>query len=143
MALQPNKTHNVRTLLASVTATGAATVAVASVRLPSMVNAVAFTCDVTAAAADGSDTLDVKVQVMLDGSKWTDIVHFPQHAGDGGTARYIEKVAASPVFAGFEVGTALTAGNTRDLLGDEYRISYTTTSGSSASFSFSVTAIPM
>ena len=143
MALQKNETHDFVELLASGART-ATSAGAAAVRLPAMVNSVAFTCDVTVDESAATDLLDVYIQVMLDGSKWTDVVHFPQHLGNAGAKRYIEKITASPVLAGFEVGTALAAGAVRDLLGDEYRTRYVVDDGSgSASFTFSITAQPM
>jgi hypothetical protein len=145
MALQKKKDYDATTLLASIaTVVGPLDTAGDAVRLPGMVNALMFILDVTAAATDNGDTLDVTVQTKIDGTNWLDVVHFSQLVGDGGAKRYIEKVAASPAFAGFEVGTALAAGNTRDLIGDDWRVSYVQVDGDGdASFTFSVTACPM
>ena len=145
MAVQKKKDHDVTTLLAStITPAGAVNTAGSAVRLPGMVNAIAFILDVTAAATDAADTLDVKVQTKLDGTNWVDVIHFTQCVGDGGAKRYFEKLVADVACAGFENAAALGAGNTRDLLGDEWRVAYTQVDADSdGSFSFSVTAIPM
>lgn len=143
MAVQKKRDYDATTLLASglrsATSTGEA-----AVRLAGMVRAFSVTLDVTVDEEDNSDTLDVFVQTKLDGTNWTDVVHFEQHVGDDGVKRYIEKVAAGPAFAGFEVGTALGAGEVRDLVGDEWRVRFDITDGSgNAAFTFAVTACPM
>lgn len=143
MALLPKNVPDATTLLASAARTATST-GEAAVRLPGMVNAFAFTLDVTVDESTAADLLDVYVQTKLDGSKWTDVVHFPQHAGNATAKRYIEKIVASPAFAGFEVGSALGAGAVRDLLGDDWRVRFTVVDdSSSASFTFSVAACPM
>ena len=108
-------------------------------------NAMAFTLDVTAAATAVDDTLDVTIQTKIDGANWIDVVHFDQVLGNGGAKTYIEKVVSSVQVAGFETGTALAAGATRALIGDEWRASWTIVdpTGSDASFTFSVSALPM
>jgi hypothetical protein len=145
MAVETKRSYDATTLLASTTTVaGALNVQGDSVRLPGMVNALMFTLDVTAAAKDNGDTLAVTVQTKLDGVNWTDVCAFASVLGDGGAVRHIEKIAASPAFAGFEVGTALTAGTVRDLLGDDWRVSYVQVDGDSdATFTFSVVACPM
>jgi hypothetical protein len=145
MAVQTKSTHDAVTMLAATTTpNGAVDSAGSAVRLPGMVNAFVFVLDVTAAATDAGDTLDVKIQTKLDGTNWLDVVHFAQCLGNGGAKRHIEKIAAAPAFAGFEVGTALTAGNVRDLLGDDWRVKYDQVDADTdASFTFSVTACPM
>lgn len=143
MSLIAKTAYDVRTVLASAAQTATST-GEASVRLPGMVNAFGFTMDLTVDESTSADLLDVYVQTKADGTNWLDVVHFPQHAGDDGAKRYIEKVAASPAFSGFETGSALGAGNVRDLLGDDWRVRFTVVDDSgSASFTFSVTACPM
>ena len=113
-----------------------------AVRLQTLANAFAFTLDVSAAALAGGDQLDVFVQTQLDGTNWTDVVHFTQVVGDGGAVRYVEKVVAETSLAGFEVASALAAGNVRNIIGDDWRVRWTI-SGGTAEFTFSVTAQPM
>jgi len=143
--MEVKRAYDVVTLLASTTtAAGAVDAAGDGVRLPGSVRAIAFVLDVTAAATDAADTFDVKVQTKIDGTNWLDVVHFAQCTGNGGTKRHVEKLTATTDCAGFEVATALTAGETRDLLGDEWRVAYTQVDADSdASFTFSVTACPM
>ena len=121
-----------------------------SIRLQTLVNAHVFTLDVTAAAKDVQDLLDVYVQTLLDGTNWTDVVHFPTVLGNGGAVRYIEKIEAQTSQAGFKVTTALAAGNVRHLLGDEWRVRWDLTESGPASgsgtglavFTFSVIVCP-
>jgi len=142
MALEIKRDHDATALVASAarTETGNGT----SVRLPGMTNAMAFTLAVTADESTAADLLDVYVQTKLDGTNWTDVAHFTQHAGNTGAARYITKVTAQLATAEFEVGTALGAAAVRNLLGDEWRVRWAVVDDSqAASFTFAVTACPM
>jgi hypothetical protein len=143
LSREVKKTYDATTLAASA-ARDAATGATSAVRLPGMVNAIAFTMDLTVDESTAADRIDVFVQTKADGTNWLDVVHFTQHAGNAGVKRYIEKVAASPAVAGFENGAALGSGEVRDLLGDDWRMRWAVTDDSgSATFTFSVTACPM
>jgi hypothetical protein len=143
MGLLVKRDYDATTLLASAAHVATST-GEDAVRLAGMVNAFAFTLNVTVDEADGSDELEVFVQTKSDGTNWLDVVHFPQHVGNDGAKRYVEKVAASPAFAGFEIGSALGAGEVRDLIGDDWRVRFDIVDGSgSPSFTFSVTACPM
>ena len=134
--------HEIITLAASAARTSTGTAS--AVRLPISFRACAFTLDVTAAATDAADTLDVKIQTLLDGTNWTDVCAFTQVLGNGGAKRYVGKIAAAVANAEFEVGTALAAGNIRHLFGDEYRAVWTIVDADvDASFTFAVTACPM
>jgi hypothetical protein len=142
MSLLPKKDYDAKALLASAARTATSTGE--AVRLPGTVSAIAFTLDVTVDESTAADTLDVYIQTKLDGTNWTDVVHFPQHVGNAGAKRYIAKITAVPTLAGFEVGTALGAGEVRDLLGDDWLVRFDVTDDSgSASFTFSVVACPM
>lgn len=146
MAVQLKRDHDVATLLAeTTTANGAVNTNGSAERLPGMVNAVTFVLDVSAAATDAGDTLDVKVQTKLDGTNWIDVVHFTQCVGDGGAKRHVAKIMADTAQAMFADGAALGAGNIRHLLGDEWRVNYVQVDAAAdtASFTFSVTAIPL
>lgn len=143
MALQVKKDYDAITLLASAAQTSTST-GEDAVRLPGMVNALALTMDLTVDESTAADLLDVYIQTKVDGSNWLDVVHFPQHAGNVGAKRYIEKVAASPAISGFETGSALGAGAVRDILGDDWRVRFVIVDDSaSASFTFSVIVCPM
>lgn len=135
--------HEAATLAASAarTATGTGS----AIRLPAA-QAFAFVLDLTNAATDVGDTLDVFVQTKLDGTNWVDVVHFTQILGNGANAlRYISKITAHVATAEFENATALGAAAVRNLMGDEWRASWTVVDSGDAdqTFTFSVTAIPM
>lgn len=143
MGLQTKKVHDVVILSASAakTVTGNA-----EGHLPGMVNAFVFTLDVTAAATDNGDTLNVKIQTKADGTNWIDVAHFTEVVGDGGAKRFGMKISAAVAQAIFTATVALTAGNAvRNVLGDEWRVVWTIVDvgGDDASFTFSVTACPM
>lgn len=101
--------------------------------------------DVTAAATSSGDTLDVKVQTTIDGTNWMDVCYFTQVLGDGGAKRFVCKVSATEPQALFAATTALTAGNVRHVIGDQWRAVWAITDATTqdASFTFSVTALPI
>ena len=138
------KVYEATTLLASAERLATAGTNGSAVRLP-VADAYAFVLDVTAAATDAADTLDVKVQALTDGTNWEDVAYFTQCIGTGGAKRYIMKIAPGDVAqAEFEVGTALTAGNVRHLTGDAWRVTWVIVDADAdGAFTFSVTAIPM
>jgi hypothetical protein len=132
MPLLTKKAFDSTTVLASQT-TSTTNTGTAAVKLPYPPVALAFVLDVSAAATDAVDSLDVYVQTKLDGVNWVDMIHFTQVVGNGGAKRFIAKVSAS-----------LAAGNVRHLLGDEYRVRWDITDADfNCSFTFSVTACPM
>lgn len=142
--LRAKQSHDYVTILASgaVTATSAGT---AAVRMPGMVNGYVFQLDVTAAATEVGDTLDVFVQTMIDGTNYVDVAHFTQVLGNGGAKRYITKLSSSAAQAEFENATALGAAALRNILGDQWRVRYAITDAgaANASFTISVIACPM
>jgi hypothetical protein len=146
MSLEKKTDGDAIELLASTTQAGAATDnGSTNIYMPGMVNGFAFTLDVTAAATESNDKLDVFVQTKIDATNWLDVVHFTQCDGDGGVLTYVEKICADAAEAGFETGTALGEGEVRNLLGDMWRVRWVTLdpTGSNASFTFSVMACPM
>lgn len=124
------------------TATGTGT----AMRLPKDAKAVIYIFDLTAAATDAADTLDVKIQTKLDKSQWFDVVHFTQVLGNGaGDFTYVAKISAADGEGMFEIGTALAAGEVRSLIGEETRAVWTIVDSGDAdqTFTFSVYAIPV
>lgn len=131
-------------LAATTTAAGSATATGSAVSIPGSPNAMAFVLDVTAATVAADDTLDVKIQCRLDGTNWHDVVAFTQCVGNGGAKRHVAKINADIAQAMYEVGSALAAGNVRNLLGEVWRVSHTQgDADSDGSFTFSVVACPM
>jgi len=145
MALLTKRDHDAITLLASaaqtVTSTGQA-----AVRLPGMVQGFVFTLDVTVAATEAADTLDVYVQTKADGTNWVDVQRFTQVLGDGGAKRYYAKITAAIATTEFENATGLGEHSVRNLFGDDWRVRYVITdagqANDDASFTFSVVACP-
>ena len=110
------------------------------------VNGVSLTLDLTNAATDAADTLNVFVQTKSDGTNWVDVVHFTEVLGNGSNAlRYYSKVAAGTDDLEFEDGTALASGSVRHLLGIEWRARWAIVDSGNAdqTFTFSVTATPV
>ena len=145
MALQLKTSSDYVTLMASAvkTVTGTST----AVRMPGMVNAFVFTMDLTNAATEVDDTLDVAVQTKVDGTNWVDVAHFTRILGNGdNTQRYGMKVTAGGSQAIYTATTALAAGNAvRNLIGDEWRVRWTIVDNGAdnATFTLRVTACPM
>lgn len=105
--------------------------------------AMLFVLDVTAAATDVGDTLDVFVQTMLPNGSWVDVVAFTQVLGNGGAKRYVAKVDATLAQAMFESSATLSAGSVRNILGNDYRARWAITDAGTdnASFTFSITGM--
>ena len=124
------------------TATGTGTV---TAYLPGGVNGVVVTLDVTAAATEVGDLLDVYVQTKADGTNWLDVCHFTQVLGNGGAKRYVDKIHATGAVTAFETGSALGAAAQRDIMGKQWRCRWTVTDAGAdnASWTFSVYAQPM
>jgi hypothetical protein len=134
---------SVTTLLSSsartaATGSGTATAITAS-------SAYVFVLDVTAAATDSGDKLDVYIQTKPDGTNWTDVGRFTQCDGNGGTKRYVGTTGTALSQSEFETGTALTEGAWRNIFGTEWRARWVITDAGTdnASFTFSVTALPL
>ena len=145
MAVARKTDHDVITLMASAARTtggGAGD----TIRLASMPRAMAFVLDVTAAATDTGDVLDVWVRTNPDGTNAINVYRFTQVKGDGGAKRYIGKILADGSVTEFDGYTSSLGEHTgRNMLGDEWSVYYaiTNTGLANASFTFSVTAIPM
>jgi hypothetical protein len=103
-----------------------------------------FQLDVTAAATEAGDTLDVFIQTTIDGTNWIDVVHFTQVVGNGGAKRHIAKIDNTQPQAMFENGTALAAGSVRNIAGTAWRARWAivdATTVGNVSFTFSVNAV--
>lgn len=100
--------------------------------------------DVTAAAAAASDTLDVYVDMALDGgTKWHNIGHFTQVLGNGGAKTFVmviknDNPGATAVFA---TTADAAAGATRQIgFGGNLRYRAAAVNGSAVSFNFTLKA---
>lgn len=135
------------TLLASAaqttTSTGETAVNVQAV-LPRKPKGWLFCLDITNAATDAGDLLDVYVQTKI-GDNWVDILRFPQVLGSGSdTQRYYESLITDDGDVSFDNATALAASGGRPIFGPEFRVRFVVTDAGTdnASFTFSVTATP-
>lgn len=135
----------VTTLLASGARTATAGTAGSAVYLPAHCEGYGFVLDVTEAATDANDTLDVQVQTLVDGTNYVAVASFTQVVGNGGAKRHVMKINASAAQAVFEGSATLAAGSVRNWAGDAWRVYYVIVdpTGSNASFTFSVSAMPM
>lgn len=110
------------------------------------IQALALVLDVTAAATESGDKLDVTVQALMDRTNWVDICMFTQTLGNGGAVRHVAKLKADAALTMF-TDAALTAGNIRDIWGEKLRVKYAITNDADdpvdTSFTFAVTAIPI
>ena len=117
-------------------------------RLARAVNGFIFIYDYTVNATVVGDTCDVYVQTKLDGTggvaagNWTDVVHFPQVLGTDAAGRRHAKILAAGVLLEGDNTAALAAGQVRHAIGDDWRIRVVI-AGANASFTFSVTAMPV
>ncbi len=102
--------------------------------------------DVTAAATDATDTLDVYIDMSIDGgTRWNNLIHFTQVLGNGGAKTFVAVIkndnpGASAVFA---TTSDAAAGATRQIgFGDRIRVRSVSVDASTqnVSFTFSVKA---
>ena len=95
--------------------------------------------DVTAGGTDGTDFLDVTIQTQLKDGSWVDVIAFTQVAGNAADKTHFAKIVADEPQAMFEIGTSLSAGSIRHILGQKYRAVMTVTDGSGTpTFTFTI-----
>lgn len=135
----------VTTLLASAGRAATAGTAGSTVYMPASAPGYGFVLDVTAAATDANDTLDVTIQTLVDGTNWVNVVAFTQVLGNGGAKRHIGKINGGQAQAMFEGSAALSAGTVRNWCGDAWRARWVIVdpTGSNALFTFAVFGMPM
>lgn len=103
------------------------------------------TLDVTAAATESGDLLDVYIDTSFDGgTNWINIGRFTQVTGNGGAKRFVLSFKAAPVASSNSSNTATdqSAGNALQIgFGDRIRYRGTVTESSTvnASFTYSIT----
>lgn len=138
--------HKAVTLRASsATATGAQSVSESSVELGARFTEFVALLDVTAAATDSGDTLDVYIDTSFDGgTTWVNIGHFTQVLGNGGAKKYMMSFKANPIAASnsIPVGTDQSAGAALQIgFGSKLRARYVQVdANSNGGFTFSVKA---
>jgi len=83
-----------------------------------------FLLDVTAAAQDAGDTLDVYVDTLI-GATWINVVHFTQVLGNGGALKYFANILPENIGTTPLVSTDLAVNTSRGVVGSEFRCRYT------------------
>ena len=115
-------------------------------KLQELYNELVVTLDVTAAATDAGDTLDVYIDTSFDGgATFVNIGHFTQVLGNGGAKRFIMSFKAAPIAASNSVvATADQAASAALQIGFgesiRYRAVGVNTSTVNNSFTFSLKA---
>jgi len=101
---------------------------------------VVLVLDVTEAATAAGDTLDVYVDVSLDGASWINAVHFDQVLGNGGAKQYYAVLDASnPGTSVIDASADASAGDVRPALFGAYmRARWAVVEADDAAFTFSV-----
>lgn len=132
-------------LLASAARGATAGTASDPVAFPQFGWAIQFILDLTAAATDVGDTLDVYVQTDVNDVDFVDVAHFTQCLGNGGAKQRYLKIGRNTAQTAFGAADVLTAGNKRDMFGRRWRVRWVIVDAgaANASFTFSVKAVPI
>ena len=103
-------------------------------------NGALFMLDVTAAATEANDTLNVTVEGSLDGSLFFEVLSFAEVLGNGGAIQHYEPILQTGNVAGFIGSDALVAGTSIAVQALKYRVRWSIVdpTGTNASFTFSV-----
>lgn len=110
------------------------------VLIPDCPNGVLLELDVSAGGVGSGDTLNVYVQTRIDGKNFVDVAAFTQVLGNAAVKRYYVTLNSSQATTMFENATALTAGLTRNILGNDWAVRWVIAGSGPPSFTFSVTA---
>ena len=103
-----------------------------------------FLLNVTAAATDATDTLDVYIQSSPDaGTTWDDFVHFTQVLGNGGAKKFVaywNALVAPDAELAAPADAAMAAGVKQGPIGEILRVKWVVVDAAAddASFTFSV-----
>lgn len=131
------------TLVSSAARTASGTQAV-TIPAPNLYDSAVFLLDVTVAATDVGDTLDVYLQHSPDGTTWDDFAHFTQVLGNGGAKKFLASwahwvTAESELKA--PADGALAAGVLQGPVSSTWRVKWVVVDAGAddASFTFSVT----
>jgi hypothetical protein len=121
----------------------------ASYVLPANLKALVAMLNVTVAAADSGDLLDVWLQESPDqGTTWNDFVRFTQVLGNGGAKKYIAKLnceAPAETELGAPSDASMSAGVVQGPICPYIRAKWTVTDAGTdnASFTFALTILPI
>ena len=127
------------------TAGGAITTNAGSFDLGFIPNGVVFIIDVTAAATDTADTLNITIETKI-GAKWHPVYQSSEFLGDGGAKiESSDKISATGgTNHDTTFGGTLAANAHLAILGVAWRVAYVQVDGDGdASFAFTVTAAVM
>jgi len=118
-----------------------------AIELPKNLKALVAMLNVTAAATDVGDLLDVWLQESLDeGTTWNDIVRFTQVLGNGGAKKYIAKLnceAPAETEIGAPSDASMSVGVVQGPISPYIRAKWTVTDAGTdnASFTFVITGL--
>lgn len=105
-------------------------------------NSVLLELDVTAGGVGSGDTLNVYVQTRIDGVNWVDVAAFSQVLGNAAVKRFYVTLNASQAMTAFENASVLSAGSTRNLIGNDWAVRWVIAGSGPPTFTFSVTTTP-
>lgn len=97
--------------------------------------------NVTAAATEVTDTLDVYIDTLFGASTWINIAHFTQVLGNGGAKSFFTVTVPANMLTTDAVTTDCAVGVARGVVGSQFRGRYVEVDGGGAasSFTFSLT----
>ncbi len=95
--------------------------------------------DVTAAATDVTDTLDVYIDTLIDAT-WINAVHFTQVLGNGGAKKFFATTMPENLGISTDITSDCAVGITRGIVGSEWRARWVIIDpgAGAASFTFSL-----
>ena len=115
-----------------------------AVKLQKVYQQATIVLNVTAAATEVDDTLDIYLDTSYDGgTTWVNIAHFTQVLGNGGAKEFAANIINKNPVAEIDVAADAAAGTIRALaLGDRirYRSVAVDAGGAAASFTFGLVA---
>ena len=127
------------------TGVGAITTTTTDVELPHIPSAVAFLIQVTAAATDVGDTLNITIETQF-GSLWVPVYQATEFLGNGGAKAELsdKSIAQGAQAHNDSFPSTLVANLNVHLIGHRWRVAYVQVDADNdASFTFTVTAIIM
>jgi hypothetical protein len=119
--------------LASVTTSGATVARAAGVQpifrdLLKQYDVAVFMLNLTAAATEAGDTLDVYVDLSLDANTWFNAIHYTQMLGNGGAKIFVAELTHPTAgVADINVTSDAAANAVRNLWAPNVRVGYATT----------------
>jgi len=130
-------------LIASNTLATAGTATTDGFPIPADCEALLLVLDVTAAATDAADTLDVEIFANIGAAADKEICHFTQVLGNGGALCHIAKIVV-PVAEAMYSYAAIAAGSIKNIVGPTISAKYTMVDADGdGSFTYSVSAVPL